>query len=83
MPTLEERLATLEAHRESEMRDAAELKRELKEVNSKVDEINSKMDSQKGFVAGALTVLTFIWGVVGAVAVAMWDYFTSGGDILS
>ena len=83
MATLEERLARLESQRENEMRDAAELKLELKEVNKKVDEINSKMDSQKGFVAGALTVLTFIWGVVGAVAVALWNYFTSGGDIPS
>lgn len=81
MATLEERLARLEAQRENEMRDAAELKKEVQEVNRKVDEINSKMDSQKGFVAGALTVLTFIWGVVGAVAVAMWNYFTSGGDL--
>ena len=81
MPTLEERLATLEAHRESEMRDAAELKNRLNEVNQKVDEINSKMDSQKGFVAGALTVLTFIWGIVGAVAVGLWEHFTNKGDL--
>jgi hypothetical protein len=81
MPTLEERLATLEAHRENEMRDASELKRKLEEVDNKVDQINSKMDGQRGFVAGALAVLTFIWGVVGAVAVAMWNHFTSGGDL--
>lgn len=83
MATLEERLARLEAQREAEMRDAAEVKRKLDEMDTKVDEINSKLDGHRGFITGAMTVLTFIWGVVGAVAVAFWNYFTSGGDMPS
>lgn len=81
MLTLEERLAKLEAQREAEMRDAAEVKRKLEEVDEKVDQINSKLDRQKGFIAGALSVLTFIWGVVGAVAVGLYNYFIGKGDI--
>lgn len=83
MATLEERLATLEAHRENEMRDAAEVKRKLDEMDTKVDQINSKLDGQRGFITGAMTVLTFIWGILGTVAVAFWNYFTTGGDIPS
>lgn len=80
MSTLEERLARLEAQREAEMKDAAEVKRKLDKIDEEVEQINSKLDRQKGFIAGALSVLTFIWGVVAAVAVAAYNYFIGKGD---
>lgn len=80
MQTLEERLARLEAQREAEMKDAAEVRRKLDKIDGEVEAINSKLDRQKGFIAGALSVLTFIWGVVAAVAVAGYNYFIGKGD---
>lgn len=80
MSTLEERLARLEAQREAEMKDAAEMKQKLDKIDGEVEAINSKLDRQKGFIAGALSVLTFIWGVVAAVAVGAYNYFIGKGD---
>lgn len=80
--TLDERVARLEAQREAEMKDAAELKSKLCEVDTKVDEINGKLDRQKGFIAGAMTILTFFWGLVGVAAVTAWDYVTNRGGEL-
>jgi hypothetical protein len=88
MSTIEERIARIEAQREHEMRDAAELKRKIEKVETTVDEvrdavfeIKSTMGAQRGFVAGALMVLTFIWGVIGALAVGAYNYFIGKGDI--
>lgn len=79
--TLDERVARLEAQREAEMRDTDEIKEKLNELDDKVNTINSKLDKQKGFIAGALMVLTGLWGIIVAVGYAGWQYVSSRWDL--
>lgn len=84
--TTDERVTRLEAQREADMKDASEIRKKIDQVDekidaldAKIDSINSRFDKQTGFVAGAMAVLTLIWGVIGAIAVAGYNYFVSKG----
>ena len=54
-----------------------EILKEIKEkqgvIESEVRDINTKLDKQKGYIAGAMSVIVVIWSaLLSAVAVA-WD----------
>jgi hypothetical protein len=76
-----ERIATLEAQRQADREHVSELRDKLEDVHADVLAIKSRLDKQKGYIAGALSVLTAIWAVVGAVAYLLWQWFTKRGDL--
>lgn len=78
--TTDERLATLEAQREADIMISAQTKQKVDEIDQKVDDINRKLDRQKGFIAGAMMVLTALWGAIVAAGYASWEYISSRWD---
>lgn len=68
MPTVEERLASLESKEEH-------LNQTLNEVRLDVKDIKAGMQKQKGFIAGIMFVVTPIWAAIVIYAKAFWDRF--------
>lgn len=72
-----ERLKALEIQQEYAADDMAEIKLDISTIREQVTEINRKMDSQRGYIAGVMSVVALIWsGVVAVIAVA-WETIVS------
>lgn len=74
-----ERIARLEAERESDHATIQDMSADLKQVRSDVAEIKLGIANQKGFLAGVLAVLLPIWTFITLAVGAAWDWWQSGG----
>jgi hypothetical protein len=77
----DERVTRLEQMRENDRETMAEVKIKLDAVHRDVQEIKQELRGQKGFVAGAAAVFALVWGVIGSMAYAAYQWVTSKGDI--
>lgn len=68
-----ERIKALEVRQENTTDDMADIKVDLVTIKQQLAEINSKMDNQRGYIAGAMSVIVLIWSGVVAVAALAWD----------
>jgi len=64
----DDRLTTLEVQRTYESEAIQRLEANLAEVAADVSEIKNSLGKQRGFVAGAVAVVSLVWGVVLAAA---------------
>lgn len=54
-----------------------EILKEIKEkqgiIEAEVRDINTKLDRQKGYIAGAMSVIVVIWSALLSVVAVIWD----------
>lgn len=77
--TTDQRVSTLEAHRQGDQGQLAEIKTQLATLDGKVDEINLRLAGQRGFVAGMMAIVLPLWSVVTIAAGSIWQWVTGGG----
>jgi len=78
MPTPDERVAALEAHRENDQAMLTKMSGQLDTVAQDVQTIRLGLEKQKGFLAGVLAVLLPIWTVVTLAVGYAWDWWQRG-----
>ena len=75
----DERIATLEAHREGDQATLSRMAEQLDTVADDVQTIKLQLEKQKGFFAGMMFILLPIWSAITAAAIALWDRWTDIG----
>ncbi len=68
-----ERIKALEIHKENSDEAFRDVRDRLTRIEQKLDGIESTMASQRGYIAGAMSVIVLIWSGIVAVVVAVWD----------
>ena len=73
-PTMSaERIKALEIHQENSAEVEKDTRERLTRIEQKLDGIESTLASQRGYIAGAMSVIVLIWSGVVAVAALAWD----------
>lgn len=72
-----QRIAVLEAHRESDKQSTDALKDDVTAIRSDVKEIKDTVVRGKGFLAGASFVVAVAWTSVLAVGAYLWDHLVN------
>ena len=67
--SMEERVATLEV----KIDILKEIKEKQDVIEAEVREVNSKLDRQKGYIAGAMSVIVVIWSAFLSLVAVFWD----------
>jgi hypothetical protein len=68
-----ERIKALEIHQENSAEVEKDTRERLTRIEQKLDGIESTLASQRGYIAGAMSVIVLIWSGIVAVVVAAWD----------
>ena len=68
-----ERIKALEIHKENSDEAFKDMRDRLTRIEQKLDGIESTMASQRGYIAGAMSVIVLIWSGIVTVVVAVWD----------
>ena len=68
-----ERIKALEIHHENSEAGMQDVRARLERIEGKLESIESTMQSQRGYIAGAMSVIVLIWSGVVAVAALAWD----------
>ena len=68
-----ERIKALEVHQENAVEESRDVRERLTRIEQKLDGIESTLASQRGYIAGAMSVIVLIWSGIVAVVVAAWD----------
>jgi len=86
VPTDAERIAKLEAKQQESERVHTDIARRLdkheaalEQIRTDVGEIKLKLSGWRGFLGGAMFVLTSIGGLIGAAIMSLWHALTSNG----
>lgn len=68
-----ERIKALEIHHENAVEEARDVRERLQRIEQKLDGLESTLSSQRGYIAGAMSVIVLIWSGVVAVIAMAWD----------
>lgn len=79
--TPEERLAVAETQIGSAGKTLDEIRATVAQIDSRVKAIDDKLNRQKGFIAGAMFVGTFLWGTLLFSAKLLWDKIMGNGPV--
>ena len=71
-----ERVAKLEAHRETDNIAIRDLTDKVDATLVAVQDIQQKLSKQSGFIAGVMCVVLPLWSVLTAAALTFWDKWT-------
>lgn len=68
-----ERIKALEIYHENSVEVEKDTRDRLARIEQKIDGIETTLASQRGYMAGAMSVIVLIWSGIVAVVVAAWD----------
>lgn len=72
----ENRISKLEAYRETDVESIDHIKGKVDTIDENVQEIKSQLARHKGFIAGAMFVITPIWLLLVSLGREMWTRFS-------